>query len=1327
MKPAVRDSLFETVFEARDVGLITRAQANELTRQLRMRLDNQGFMQPKAALRMSAVMGNEASEALLKEANQLNQTLNSAEVARVFAREEKRLGRPLQGAEVAEDLMEDVRKASPRKGFQDPEVARAAAGAAVATQERQVTRAGLETAADEILDAERRAAVVTTVEAAQRRIADLRKELGIATVTRPAAPGERARVIVDEITEPAALGGKSVAGAKHELELLEETVRQGRRTRERARVAALTAEGAQGVGEVVSRARRTTGTAERLATKIKDEAKEIADGLKDGGVIPTGFRSLDGQAPLSRLAELAEQLPRMVEGPAKRANEIEQAAISRALDTLDAADVRLHRETQRQIENQAKADRRTVQDATKSQYRRAQKAAEAIDERYPTNEQLLQRVDAYIGGLTSFIRSEAELGYLPRTAVRKIIERWLKDSRILLDAVGASVSSSSAGRAGQSGAAFARGDTPNSFVNALIRRRDALQASIRTVVPEIDTAVLRVARTRVTAARKADQRFLLNKLEAREAAAGVARLSEDSARSIANDMMAAEVAFRFGPGAPPKYVQDALDQIGRFDRRNSFSGVENVVQMTKNTMFGPDFGVFGIQLWKAAATANVPIMAGMVNRTLAALSLPHARTAMLDTRLSRTVQQALDGLGTGIIQSPVQAEIGTLASPILRRSGSVGRAVDTAINRTFGELARIQFQVVLGYARGLIYEGNLTMAHLARQNVDDPRVRRAAAEFANAATSYSREALRPGRRTLEKIAFTSPSMTRAMVDQVKFVARGLGPKASPTERILAATTIASALFGTLVMGKFINDEIGITNFVFDPSKPGFGLITLKNGTTLNVMPQQTLVKAFARSLRAIAEEDPSAAGRAWAQLVIGRTSIVGSAILGTLGFGFEEGAGFRFGDISRRGRLLNLAPLPPTLMTALVEDTNASRLLMSSFGVGAFPTRSFILGRELDEAEFEQLTPEQQAGSTNVEDFLEANPREGRALLNSVATPEQQAERTRINVMRAEEAVGQDAAIQTAIDAQRTRVQLATDNTESGEDFRDQVNLAGEIFRAEIEDFGLQFGDPTTESAQDRTAWVELFAQSEVEAALTGEEVGDAFARLEGALFDSWGLDTAVRQDRLWRELYAVTDPEASGRLRDLQATKLQLQQAGFWELDTRAWSDVQVAFPNVLTDVSSFNAYLSAKLVEELARLTPSGQDPELYREDARQSVEQLTIVKTYRKFFNSLEREWIIAHADDGAAAAALRFGYGSFTEAEREFIQREAPPAPEPVVAPEPVPSAAGRPVDPATLRAIELRDQGLTQGQIAIELGLTTDQVRKRLARARQRESRAAATV
>ncbi len=493
--------------------------------------------------------------------------------------------------------------------------------------------------------------------------------------------------------------------------------------------------------------------------------------------------------------------------------------------------------------------------------------------------------------------AKAQLAAPDDPVVQETIREWVRGNEILLEGL-----SSEMGSLFATTRAVITGDIADSFLTLLSHRRAGLSYVLSRLLP------------------------------------GEENLG--AIRKITDALMEAELRRRYGVDVPDK-VRELLAVTKGASYDQNAGAIQVLVQRAKNTAFGFDIGVFGIQGLTAVRTGNIPMVAGMINRMLALLHLPHVTVAYGDVILPRWTKYALDGVHQGIGPSAVRAQEGTL----LQYLGPLGKAIDKPLMAIADKLNHLQFGYALTALRNLTYEGNLVLAHLARDDIANVAVRAQLADNANAIGSFAHTALRAGRAGAEKGLLISAPMTRAMVNRVLQVSKVFRPGVTKAERLMGASMIASYGMTTLAVGKLIHDRVGVGDFVFDPSKPGFGLLNLASGRTVNLFPQATLEKAILRSFRELAKMEDADVGslaQVWARLGLGRSSIVGQAAASVFDTGWDPRFGFRFGELGIEGKILSLVPMPPIIESLVIEGPDPFAQAAEITGVSEFQTSPFV-------------------------------------------------------------------------------------------------------------------------------------------------------------------------------------------------------------------------------------------------------------------------------------------------------------------------------------------------------------------------------------------------
>ena len=469
---------------------------------------------------------------------------------------------------------------------------------------------------------------------------------------------------------------------------------------------------------------------------------------------------------------------------------------------------------------------------------------------------------------------------------------------------------------------------------------------------------------------------------------------------------------------------------------------------------------------------------------------------------------------------------------------------------------------------------------------------------------------------------------------------------------MAATTIVSTVVGVLVIGKWLNDLIGVEEFEFDPSQPGFGLITLPGGTVINSLSQVSVQKALAQSLRALVELDPEQAAQAWARYFVGRASVVGQiGAAGIGGAGYEPGKGFRFGDISLEGRLLNFSPIPPVIESGLSQGWAAIPLLFETSGVSAFPESPFAIDRREYERAFGRAS-EDVRGATSFEEMERLlGPNLARERLNPFLTD---VGRERVAEARAampERFAGGSAEVRRFVAFNRDEMFTAAEKyVDAPIAYREYVGDLLFADRRYREFKGTDFADLETELAQDIDAFFETFSRAEQES-FDLEERDLLVDRFQGELRQEIG---EARYNLILEAVYAVREPDAPALFRDLQATKRDLAQSGYWELwdeGWRIWADSQ-RYPPAMP--RTWQAARTVVAEERAGWHEGQGIDHIEARTRAWDEIGQIEEFRRFQDWFHEQYLgPWMVQNPD--LAWWAWQFDYLSPRKAEEDFLSQ------------------------------------------------------------------------
>jgi len=948
-----------------------------------------------------------------------------------------------------------------------------------------------------------------------------------------------------------------------------------------ARAKAIDAQNAADRKEIEIGQRAVNANAERVAkqqaTEIQQanragarsqEAKDLAQARSTRDALLKDLRAAGAD-----LTDTSNQQVRQLNA-AQKDFDRKQAAWQRYQDMVDA---RERRSSASYNAQQEASQMRAAAQGEQTANRQASRLAEAADKRNPNDQMLVDKAKALLGEQPN--TSSA----LNRASVAAV-ENWVDANRVLLDSIGETRHQALA-----IAKATVTGDVPDSYVSHLIERKGMLETALNNT--GMDPVV---------------------------------------AGKVADTLTQAELKMRY-KGEPPQWVQDSLDKTksGAYgDPGSSIArGASAASQEFKNTAFGlMDVGVFGQQVLHAIGTSGVQGLAGLVNRALAAAHLPHLDTTIAEGVLSKRIQYGLDGVAQGVHTGIVDIKPGQ--GTLLRVIPGLGN-LDPYLAKFIAKSTDFQFGTVLGNLRNTIYEGNLVMAHLAGQDITNPAVRAQAAEFANAATSAGRRATNSTRALTESAALLSPSMTRAQIQQVMKVARLLAPGASTTERVLAATTIASTAASLLAVGKFLNDAVGIDDFEFDPSKANFGVITLPGGTHVDLFPQEQFVKALATSMRVLAEGNPEDAATAWGKFALSRSSpILGTAEKAT-GFGYEPGRGYRFGDYGKgmdlKDRLINIAPVPPILQSAYQGDLNAVSGPLQFFGLNTFEDSNYqARNRWLQTQDFKD------AQGNQITDYSKLD-----------RLQKQQADAAFGKVQSTNPDVLKQQADTEALRQTNIKAQSEIDAQGPGQQWRDDYHKLQERIRGQIQDNQIRNPYTGKESGAPLDAAVKEWGNV-IDANTKGVTVNwDAV--------DKWMADNPDKAALVNEYMSGKKNTDLTPMVTQYKTDSKTLADSGYFDYKDEIWKEIAKDD----AELSKFPTYYDwkASIEQQIRSEVEPGTPTVIVDGIVDKVVGKIPVTKIYSKVSNTAETNWIAQHPK--LAGIAYKWGYLSPTKTERSII--------------------------------------------------------------------------
>lgn len=1022
------------------------------------------------------------------------------------------------------------------------------------------------------------------LKALDARIAELDQPIDITTGT-----GARALLAHPDVED--------VARARREVELLaSRTEARALRTADKARVREIDRDikALEQKFEREVRAFDRTDAAE--VAKIRRELAQIEQ--RNIAADATAAERAAAQDIDARLAQLEEQID-FTTPIGVRASFIDEAATltASARRARNAADATVRNQTdrlnQQAITRQLNASSRQAA----KDFRQDFNLVAALESRHPNTNTLLTRVDELMDqpitgtargevprgetGLPTGPRATPEQPRVPvdlRDDVRKTIDEWLygTEARLSNQAVEGLpiVRSVQATLNGQldspalTWAVYRRSVLTDALVNQGMEPDVARQIG-DTLMDEQLGRRLGDGFTEIRAGRKQARTDVRNRLRA-ESGEQFVDDTTDEFRRLVDDQLVATFENRYGR---PLLSQEARinEQLEQLRTGQGFQKVDEFVQASKNTMFGVwDVGVLGIQLPTAINRGGIPLMAKMINDALAVMHLPNARHLYSEGFLPKQVQYALDG-----VDQSARAAVYEAGSPSLigLLGGRPGRLIDRPLTAVADRMTEFQFGTVLGGVRNAAYEGNLMLIHVAGMAADrfklpgnfdiaDPVVRQTAASFANNVGSSALPALRGNRNVAERILVTSNRMMRSRVNHITLAAKLLTPQASAAERVLAATTIASSMFYTLAFAKFVNEIYGLTDYEFDPSKPGFGLITVESPTggeprIIDTVPQDSTTRAFAKSIRILAEnEDPALIAEAWARVYYGSASIIGRVPTTMFGYGYEPGVGFRSGDMTREGQIRSLAPIPPVFSFLYEEGLESFGLALEAVGVGNFPEGSYGKANRLLES----------AGV----DPDELNSRERSQALADLGVAHEISAQSREELEERGERNDREAeALLLKYERQDELTRIYDDVIENGggkpgyRDRRGDARRDFAIVGSTYDDIWRGFAESDDEVQRLAGERYELRDQ-----ATTGTETDyETLEELEAA-FDA-SMAPTLRED-VMAYINAI-DPLANPWEQEYDTLQVTLASDGWYEIDDRLWADLSREFAPEIQGARSF------------------------------------------------------------------------------------------------------------------------------------------------------------
>jgi len=428
-----------------------------------------------------------------------------------------------------------------------------------------------------------------------------------------------------------------------------------------------------------------------------------------------------------------------------------------------------------------------------------------------------------------------------------------------------------------------------------------------------------------------------------------------------------------GPRNPKRTAGDA-DEVftvevpkGTGDVAGWIEGARTVNAAFKNMFFGiADVGALMANAVPAVAVQGPQIITGYLNRVLNAMG-----TGIDLSDIKKYGE--FSGLAMDQSQDVLNDEVGTLLGAggrFIEGMGAkkVGGAMNAIDQNTAVRLNKIlekaQFDLLMNKGlRQPAFEGNLVLLKLLGRDINDPKVLRAAARMANAATSTAPLARGNTRRAAEGATLGSARYLRAQGDLLLAATKLINPRASMDERIIAATAIAGILATTYAAKELAGERLNL-----DPTDlDNFGKLTLADGTVIPFFQQKQLAMTVAKTVAniddAIKEGGPTAITDPWARFLLGRVGPLGGTVAKGIGIGYDPmadaynypGQGPGYGsEMSPTQKALHMIPIPVGI-TGFFDSGEATELSrgINFAGAGSYPRGELAIA--LEEAGYESF------------------------------------------------------------------------------------------------------------------------------------------------------------------------------------------------------------------------------------------------------------------------------------------------------------------------------------------------------------------------------------
>ncbi len=300
---------------------------------------------------------------------------------------------------------------------------------------------------------------------------------------------------------------------------------------------------------------------------------------------------------------------------------------------------------------------------------------------------------------------------------------------------------------------------------------------------------------------------------------------------------------------------------------------------------------------------------------------------------------------------------------ILRGSASVGIERDfasAASDRLLGQKLNLKtpFRVarkgleklsdvqygLLDKFRLQVYEGRLIQEKLLGNNIADPAVRRAIADFANTAGSTARTATNQARREAERGLLLSPQLTRAQFAEIAQPLKTFTSRTQATNTLNYMASMAATFGLAYAVQSQFGPEMSMEEFISrsaDPTKTTFGRLLIgakDNAKVTDFLPQFSLERAVLKSVVAASDGDLKKIGDTWTKFGVGRLNVLPSGALNLAGVGYGKDGEFFYGDMPLEQRAIGAAPIPLGVENAVIEGQNdATSIALNTLGGNVYP------------------------------------------------------------------------------------------------------------------------------------------------------------------------------------------------------------------------------------------------------------------------------------------------------------------------------------------------------------------------------------------------------